>query len=122
VNRFPLYPQINPGDFFGSFKSILQPFFTDYFLIIQAIVWGLAALAVSFPYRNVENKILARMLGVVFGSIVLVLGYALTLPLLKMPDSVIIRVVIGLIIPVAIGLVLSFILEIGKLRRVKSSS
>jgi serine/threonine protein kinase len=122
INRFPLYPQINPKDFFGSFKSILQPFFSDYFLIFQAVVWGLAALAVGFPYRNMENKMLARILGVIFGSVVLILGYALSIPLFKMPDSIVNRVIVSLIIPVAIGFGFSFVLEMGKLRRAKSSS
>ncbi len=121
VNKFPMYPQIDPGDFFGSLRAILQPFFTDYFLLLQVLLWGLAAFAVSFPYSNVKNKILARMLGVVLGSVVLLVGYALTNPILNTPNTVINRVFTGLAIPVAVGLLLSLILGIGSVRRVKST-
>jgi hypothetical protein len=133
VSKLSVYPQINWGDFFGSLKTIfywafgglktiLQPFLTDYFLLLQILLWGVAALAVSFPYRNIKNKILARMSGVAVGSVIIIVSYTLIKPLRNIPGSMIDKVGTKLIVPIVIGFLLSFILEIGNMKKFKATS
>ncbi len=115
--KFPSYPGINPENFFDSLRAIFRPFSNDYLLLLQILIRALAAFAISYAYQNTKNKLVGRIMGVVLGGLVLIIGYASTPPLLHVPSKIISTVAGRLIVLIFIGLLLSVILEAGNIER-----
>ncbi len=100
-NKFLPYPNLKQNDtLFQAIAKLFSPFLKEPALLIQPVIWGLAALVLGFVSKLFLKKWQGDLVGLGLASVLLWISYAWLFPLFSLPKA---KVETPLLISVALS-------------------